>query len=105
MNSKKMRVDDCARQSMAIYAFPCPPLPQHVLRAEGRENDLVSSHDLVVTGMTYAQSKTESRLREQAENQLELQNRYNGIMDDIYRDYKQDGQTDGVWSRSHALCL
>ena len=88
-----MSLDECTAQSMALYAFPCPPLPQFVLRGEDHEMDTVSSHDLLMTGMNFAKRKSETALALQVESQHALQAAYNARLDALFAAYEKEGKT------------
>lgn len=75
-------IDELCAQSLAVCAFPSPPLPQIVFRESAAERDVVSSHDLVATGMRAALAmKSDAERRAQVQAQLELLDGYNRELD------------------------
>jgi len=81
----QQRVDDVCAQSLAVYAFPCPPLPVFVFRETAGERDVVSSHDLVMTGMRAAMRVKSGEARHaQMIAQLERLQAYNSEMDALH---------------------
>lgn len=76
-------------RSMVLASFPCPPLPQMVVREESGQYGMVSSHDTVATGMQ-ASNRTFTEDQENARmvTQLQIQQQFNGTLDTLYETYK-----------------
>lgn len=79
-----MLLEEYTQQALAIYAFPCPPLPLLALRGEDGDTDVVSSHDLLLTGMGFSRRKRREALEAQMQGQTALLAAYSAELDAIH---------------------
>lgn len=77
-----MDLEEYTARALALYAFPCPPLPLLVLRGAEGATELASSHDLLMTGLSVAQQrKSVAALERQRGRQEALLAWYNAELD------------------------
>lgn len=84
-------------RSMALAAFPCPPLPQLALREEHGVHSVISSHDVIATGLqaTLNSGLGPEQEAPRANAQRMLQQLYNNRLDLLYTIYcTASGQRD-----------
>lgn len=78
-------------RTMTLVCFPCPPLPQLVLREDGGVTDYINSHDTIACGMQASLMANDTE-NEDARKilQLKLQQSYNAKMDELFTEYKNN---------------
>lgn len=96
-------IAECVQTSMAIYAFPCPPLPQMVLREESGQVDTISSHDLVTVGMQTHKRCTSKQLEDKMKMQMDVLQEYNQSIDLLYTEFLQTGHNASLVQRLYNL--
>lgn len=81
------------QQSLALYAFPCPPLPHYVIREHDGSIDKVSSHDMLETVKTVAFRTQKDDAAANIALHLENLQQYNAAMDALYPEYRARGRS------------
>jgi hypothetical protein len=81
-------------RTMVLTMFPCPPLPQMLLKENVREDAVASSHDTIAHGMNLACATYDRKVNEERKTkQRTLQSTYNDALDHVFDLYTQQRHT------------
>lgn len=82
-------LEEYTRLTFSLYALPCPPLPQLALKGEDGSTETVSSHDMLMAGMTASLRLPESVRREHASKKMAALEQF---VRDVEEVHSGDGQ-------------